>query len=112
MTTKIKQGDTHNPLVVVLYRDGVVVDLTDAEAVYFYMRPKYGGTSVGGSAAFDDREGGQVSYAWTASDLEVAGNHEGEFEVMWSGDKPETFPNGTYIEIEVLPDLGAGGTPA
>ena len=48
---------------------------------------------------------GQVRYAWSASDTALIGTYNGEFEVTYSDNSVETFPNNGFISIEVTDDL-------
>jgi hypothetical protein len=49
---------------------------------------------------------GTFSYAPQASDVAVAGDYKQEWEVMFPGNKPLTFPNGSYNIVKILPDMG------
>ena len=54
--------------------------------------------NAGGAGSAD------VQYEWIAIDTQNSGVFKGEFEVVDSGGKPETFPNNTQIEITIVPD--------
>ena len=50
---------------------------------------------------------GTFSYNPVASDVaSVAGDYQQEWEVLFPGNKPLTFPNGTYNVVKILPDMG------
>jgi hypothetical protein len=37
---------------------------------------------------------GEVEYEWQPGDTDIAGNFLGEFDVLYTNGKTETFPNG------------------
>jgi hypothetical protein len=87
------------------YGDGIVVELPGA-TVRFHMRPiGSASTTVDAAASIYDYDAGQVSYAWSASDTATAGLYEAEFEVTNTDGTIETFPNNSYISIEVTDDI-------
>lgn len=104
---KIKRNDTR-PLDVTLKANGVAVVVTGATIV-FNMGPK-----IAGLGTIIDREPvtildgvkGLVRYQWDVLDVEVSGVHRAEFEVTFGDGTIETFPNGEYLEIEIVSDLG------
>lgn len=49
---------------------------------------------------------GTFSYNPVASDVAVAGDFLQEWEVVFPGALPLTFPNGSYNTLKILPDLG------
>lgn len=51
-------------------------------------------------------EDGTVSYAWTGTDTDTAGEYDAEFEVTYAGGEQETFPSDSYLRIRVTRDLG------
>jgi hypothetical protein len=110
----VKQHDTKNPVVAILKRDGVAVDLTEAEAIYFHMQQVKGDTIVAGEAEVVDlhESPGWVQYNWVATDTDVVGRYRAEFEVLWPDDRRETFPSDGYIEVSIIADLGQGGVEA
>jgi hypothetical protein len=83
------------------------VDLTTASSVKFLMGlPGVTTNKVSAAATFVDRPNGVVKYSWVSGDTDTAGEYEGEFEVMWPGTKPETFPNRGKIKIVIEADRG------
>lgn len=49
---------------------------------------------------------GTFSYAPVAADVDTPGDYIQEWEVNFPGNKPLTFPNGSYNIVKILPDLG------
>lgn len=88
------------------------VDLTGALSVRFIMREDAGGgipgtTKVDAVAAIvAPASSGIVEYAWQVGDTDVPGKYLGEWEVVWSNGKPQTFPTRTYHTIEIVADMG------
>ena len=106
MTFFIKQNDT-SPTLDATLKDAndAAVDLTGA-TVRFHMRKVGKGAAVVDSAAtIIGALTGQVRYAWSASDTALIGTYNGEFEVTYSDNSVETFPNNGFISIEVTDDL-------
>lgn len=103
----IKRNDTEPSISSILKNsDGAPVDLAGA-TVKFYMRA-VGGTAakVSAAATVVDASAGSVKYQLTVGDSDTAGNYYGEFEVTFSDGKIETYPADTYLQIEVIEDLG------
>lgn len=48
---------------------------------------------------------GKIEYEWEAGDTATAGTYRLQFEVEWTGGKPQTVPNGGYKILEIQPDL-------
>jgi hypothetical protein len=97
---KLTQTDPSNPTAT------IPVDLTDATSVRFLMSTASGTTAkVDAPAAFVDRTGGIVEYAWQAGDTDTVGDYSIEFEVMW-GTEPQTFPSNGYFTARINADLG------
>lgn len=107
---QIKQGDT-TPFITATLKDsaGDPVDLTDA-TVRFLLRDAFTWLEVLAEDAVNDQNGdgsdgskGQVHYEWQAGDTDDAGLSRGEFEVTYYDQTVESFPNGGYIFVEILP---------
>jgi len=102
----IKQNDRLPELVATLLAAGEPVNLTGAEGVEFHMTPVGGGApKVDAAGVIVNAVTGIVKYAWAVGDTDTVGAFLGEFEVMWSGARPETFPNDSNIDILVVDDL-------
>ena len=105
-TFTIKQNDRLPELVATCLVAGLPADLTLAVGVEFHMRAAGGGVAkVDAAAVVVNPTGGIVKYAWAAGDTDTVGEFEGEFEVMWSGSRTETFPNVDNILITIVDDL-------
>lgn len=107
MEAVIKQGDTR-PLVAVLTANGKAVDLENTE-VAFSMVPKLSG--VGTTISLQDAEiedppkAGRVAYWWKVDEVSRVGDHRGEFQVTFPNGVVESFPNGEYISVRIIPEL-------
>lgn len=106
MTFKIKQNDTSPILAVTLKdADGTAVNLNGA-SIRFHMRKVGKATAaVDAAATITGAFTGQVQYAWSASDTSTIGTYHGEFEVTYSDNSIETFPNSGFLAIEITDDL-------
>ena len=71
------------------------------------MRPVLQGVGsvVDEPAEITDATLGKVRYAWRPEDVDAAGHHHGEFEVTFGDSTVETFPNGEWVDLEILADL-------
>lgn len=82
------------------------VALTGA-LVEFTMRSRDNDTLVvHGEAIVIDELEGKVAYPWAAFDTLVHGAYHGEFVVTYSDGGIESFPNSTYIQINVVRSAG------
>lgn len=104
----IKQNDQLPELTVTLSdAQSQTIDLTSATSVLFIMNVKGSSVNkVNSAAEIVDADGGIVKYVWLEGDTDTAGNFTGEFQVTYSDDRIETFPNAKYIQIKVFADLG------
>ena len=91
-------GDTGLDLVAVLKSDvsgtQTAVDFTTYASVAFYMWPEDSTTmKVDGTAAtFSDAANGQVTYTWSAADVDTAGNYRFKFVTVDGSGDEVTFP--------------------
>lgn len=102
----IKQNDTSPAIQATLKDvDGNVVDLSGA-TVRFHMR-KQGSTTakVDAAATIVDDVGGVVRYNWTSANTDTVGTYQAEFEVTYTDETVETFPNATYLKVKVIDDI-------
>jgi hypothetical protein len=101
----LKRGDTSPAL---RYRLDPAVNLAGASVV-FNMRQRDGGTTILDRAAATiegDPAEGVVGYDWALADTATAGRFEAEFEVTYADGGVETFPNDSFIIVQIGPDIG------
>jgi hypothetical protein len=84
-------------------------DITGA-TVSFIMRPKAGGAVKVNAPAVvvsidTAAKTSVVRYDWAATDTDIPGEYQAEWEVTFTGGKVQTFPTLTYHSIDVLADL-------
>lgn len=104
-TFHIKRGDTSPSLLYALLP--VDTDLTGA-TVRFNMRLNdTGAIKINRAAAVvvTATSTPTVRYDWQPADTGDAGSFSGEFEVTYQGGAVETFPNNSYIPIEITADI-------
>jgi hypothetical protein len=102
----IKQHDTLPRLQATLKEaDGTPIDLTDATQVYLVVSHKDGTPGFKNPCTIINDIGGIVQYDWESADTAVAGNYDGEFEVVW-GTEIQTVPNDKYFDVMIVADLG------
>lgn len=107
MTFSIKQNDTAPSLrATLLNGSGNVIDLTGA-TVRFHMR-ELGKTTiiVNQACTVINAAGGIVQYDWVAADTDTIGSYQAEFQVTYSDGTIETFPNDSYIRVDIIDDIG------
>lgn len=95
----IKQNDTSPAMSYKLYTaQGAIVNLEGA-AVRFMMED-----IIDAPAAVVANQG-EISYNWQQGDTAKAGTFKAEFQVNYANGGIETFPNGGYILVTILPEL-------
>jgi hypothetical protein len=106
-TFYIKQNDT-SPDIQATCKDyaGAVVNVSGA-FVKFLMRDKRTGeVQVNASGVVVDGPNGVIKYSWSTGDTDTVGRYEAEFQVTYSDNSVETFPNNSFLTIQVLDDIG------
>lgn len=107
MTTfTIKQNDTSPAMLATLQdANGDAVNIT-AATVRFHMR-RIGSTQVtiDQPAVIVTPLSGLVRYNWQAADTAAVGSYQAEFEVTYADASVETFPNDSYIRVEITDDI-------
>jgi hypothetical protein len=105
----IKRGDFGSSIAATLLDENDQPANLTGSSVSFRMVPiAVGGTLVVSSAAtiVGVATLGNVSYEWAQGDTDDAeGFYLGEWQVTYAGGDPQTFPNGDYTVIQVVPDL-------
>jgi hypothetical protein len=107
VTFFLKRNDTA-PSIRATLKDGsdAAVNLTGA-TVKFHMRTVFGNTTKIDATAniIAPETNGVVQYNWTTADTNTPGTFFGEFEVTHSDGTVETFPNNSFVTVEVTEDI-------
>ncbi len=105
MSFTIKQNDT-SPSIQATLKDasGSAIDLSGA-SVSFHMKPLSGDIKVDSSMTITDATGGVVRYDWQSTDTDTVGTYLVEFEVTYSDNSVETFPNNGNLIVNVVRQL-------
>jgi len=87
------------------------MNLTNATSAKFLMgtidAAGVSAVKVNQPMSFDaDRSTGKVSYAWAPTDLDTAATYKAEVQVTWNTGKKQTFPSDSYLEVNVIADVG------
>lgn len=97
-TFYIKRGDTAPALRYALLPE--TVDLTGASVVFVM-------DGLGRAPArVIEAAPPVVQYHWEPGDTDRSGVRRAEFEVTYSDGRIETFPNGGYLLVSIVEDLG------
>lgn len=105
-TFYIKQNDRREPIErILLGSDRLPTDLTGA-TVKFLMRNVAGAVIVDAAGTIVSAAAGHVRYSWGAGDTATSGVYQGEFEVTFGDGTKQTWPNGEYIVVTVVDDVG------
>lgn len=109
----IKKGATDPPIQARLKeKDATTVTLTGA-AVKFSMRDKItqvvkvnraAATIVSATPPVDPKDP-NVEYSWASGYTDTKGNYEGEWEVTFSNEKVQIYPDQGYNDIQVSDDV-------
>jgi hypothetical protein len=103
----MKQHDTTPSLEATLTPAGNPKEgLEEAEKVWLIVRKK-GGTGAPlfkSECVIVDAAAGRIRYDWEASDTEIAGEFQFEFEIEWPGGK-ESIPRIGYKTLGIEDDL-------
>lgn len=105
----IKQGDTSPSIAYTLYRpDGVTIENLTGSTVKFVMASEdsIGTAKVKANAVIVNAVAGEVRYDWATGDADTAGGFVAEWEVTRGDGSIETFPNGGYLPIAIIPQAG------
>lgn len=105
-TFYIKQNDT-SPALQITCQDYNENSVNVAgSTVRFHMRNKATGVAtVDEAGSVVDGANGVVKYTWQAGDTDTVGTFQGEFEITYSDNTVETFPNNGFITVVVLDDI-------
>ena len=97
---RLKAGDTAPTLTV-----NTNADLTGATAVA-KLRRVHDGTVVTKTLTITDPANGVCQYAWQTGDTDTPGYYLVEALVTFSGGSVQRFPQGSYMEVLILPKVG------
>jgi transcriptional/translational regulatory protein YebC/TACO1 len=100
----IKRNDTKDNIKATLSNESGPVDLTGA-TVRFLMS-KRGIVKVDRQAQIQDAVNGIVWMVFEQGDTDESGSFQAEFEVTFPDARVETFPNDSFILINIINDLG------
>ena len=106
---KLKRND-RSPDIAIICDPRTLIDLTGAQ-VFFNMRDRVTGVvkiDRGVGYIVSGQTWPTIAYQWQLGDTDTAGDYDAEFEVVYSGGKPETFPNDDDYDliVEISPDIG------
>jgi hypothetical protein len=99
----IKTGDTAPSVEATLKKNGVAIDLTDAASIRFKMRTALPLDEPAVIVA--PATSGQVRYDWGATETDVKGVYDAEFEITWTGGGVQTVPSRGFIRVYIADDL-------
>lgn len=102
----LKQNDTA-PSIRATLKDGSgnAIDLSNT-TVRFHMKDLSGTIKIDASAqVITPATSGIVQYAWQSGDTDTAGSYYAEFEVTYSDNTVESFPNDGNIGILITKEL-------
>jgi hypothetical protein len=88
--------------------DGTAYDFTNHSAPTFSMRKTGLSTSIltDVPAAFKAPVTlGVLRHDWIAGETDISGIYKGQFSVLDSANRPIVIPNGSYIEIHIIPRI-------
>jgi hypothetical protein len=82
------------------------IDLTEADIVKFIAKSQGVTKLITKTALIVDAVSGLVEVRFAASDTDVAGTFDCEFEITWEPGYLQTVPNDGYFNIVIVQDLG------
>lgn len=102
MVYQIKQYDDKTAMRATILSDGKPVDLTQTQEVRFLMR--YRNTIVINKIVYIvDAINGKIWFPFERSETAQRGDFNGEFFIVFSDGRQETFPNHGSIPINISP---------
>lgn len=105
----MKQHDTLPSIQATFSTLAGPTDLTAAVSIKFVMslRTPMGSTPKINAIAtiVAPATSGVVQYDWIAADVDTIGEYSAEWQVIWPGNKKQTFPTETYHTISIIGDL-------
>lgn len=102
----LKAGDTSPSITATLTDENDQPVTLTGSTVRFHMASSPGAEpTVDTDAEVTSGETGEVRYTWTPADTAEHGLYYAEFEVTYSDNSVETFPNDGYITVYIAPQL-------
>ena len=103
----IKQNDTSPNIKSQLKdSDSNPVDLSQVNSIFFHMEDYDAGeVIIEKEATIEDAKNGIVYYDWQEGDTANPGKYLAEWQVNFDDVNVETFPNDSYIVIEIVREL-------
>jgi hypothetical protein len=109
MTFTIVQNDTAPPIGSRLADSGEPVDLSNVSNVRFHMEDRFDRVIIEddltGRVNIVDASAGEVEYAFTNGDTSDVGKYKGEWQVLYSDGKIETFPSAGKVDIQITEEI-------
>jgi len=112
MTFTIKRGDTSPAIKARLVPADISQGggITGFNEVRFLMRDSSDYETIvdadtSSGVTVEDASTGVVVYSWENGDTDETGMFEAEWEVTYSDNTVETFPNDRYIDVEIIGDI-------
>jgi hypothetical protein len=108
----LKQYDLRPVLRIRLLDGSVPIDLTLTSEVRLLLKNRAAGLKVNAVMTkldqTDDATVGFVEYTWQEGDTDTLGTFQGEIQVLWPGQVPQTFPGKGYFQVSINRDLNEG----
>ena len=106
-TFYLKRNDRLSALAATLEdEDGSAVSLSGATVTFSMRNSRTRTVKVSQqSVTVVSATAGTVSYAWGATDTDTEGTYEGEFEATFASGLKQTFPNDSYITVQITSDV-------
>lgn len=101
----IKRGDTMRGVYDNLLLGTNAISLISS-SVFFVMYDPATDTATRLSASVTEPISGSVSYLFQSSDINTTGSRLCEWEITDASNNQLTLPTGTYIKLNIIPDLG------
>ncbi len=104
----LKQYDLLPSLRITLLDGSTPVDLTLASEARLLLKNRTGllVDALMDISAQTGETVGVVEYEWQSGDTDTLGTLQGEVQVLWPGQIPQTFPAKGYFNVIVNRDLG------
>jgi aryl-phospho-beta-D-glucosidase BglC (GH1 family) len=109
----IRQNDTASLIYATLTDEDDQLVSIESAAVVFQMAPIGGGPVKVQAEATNEQSGdaisgtnvGEVSYEWQTGDTDTPGLYLAEWEVTFTDESVETFPNGGYTLVRITAEV-------